>query len=275
MPPIVLLLRRRFTIVLLAVLAACLIGAFWHMLGGSVSAQAKNRADIAAEKVRPELEAALKKKGLRFGAPIFMRIFKESNELELWVQREAQTPAEQGDAEFELFRTYKICYWSGDLGPKLKQGDGQAPEGFYFVTPGRMNPLSRYHLSFDLGYPNAYDRAHKRTGNYLMVHGSCVSIGCYAMTDERIEEIYTLADAAFAGGQKYFRVHCFPFRMTDARMEKAAKSEASGSNDETPPESEMRWLSFWRNLREGFDAFEKTKRPPNIEVEDGRYEIEE
>ena len=269
MSPIVLLLRRRLPVILCALIAAGIPGGIWHMPGDSVSAKTKSRADIAAEKVRPELEAALKKKGLRFGAPVFVRIFKESNQLEVWVQGEPETasdddPAAKDGPAFELFRTYKICYWSGELGPKLKQGDGQAPEGFYYVTRGRMNPLSRYHLSFDLGYPNAYDRAHKRTGDYLMVHGSCVSIGCYAMTDQRIEEIYTLADAALAGGQKYFRVHCFPFRMTDKRMAKAAGDE-----------DEKQWLSFWENLREGYDTFEKTRRPPNVEVEDGRYVIEE
>ncbi len=269
MPSIVLLLRRRFVLFLCPLIALGILGGLWHLLGNSVSAQAKNRASIAAEKVRPELEAALKKKDLRFGAPIFVRIFKESNELEVWVQREPEAvtrddPPGKGGPEFELFRTYKICYWSGNLGPKVKQGDGQAPEGFYVVSRGRMNPLSSYHLSFDLGYPNAYDHAHKRTGNYLMVHGSCVSIGCYAMTDERIEEIYTLADAALAGGQKYFRVHCFPFRMTDKRMEKAANKE-----------DEKQWLSFWGNLREGYDRFEQKKLPPDVKVEDGKYAFDE
>jgi len=270
----VLLLRRLLPFVLCSLIALGILGAVRYLSGTPASAHAKDRAGTAAERVRPELEAALKKKELRFGDPIFIRIFKESNELEVWVQgqREPKTIARDEAASriepaFLLFRTYKICYWSGTLGPKTKQGDGQAPEGFYFVSRGRMNPLSRYHLSFDLGYPNAYDRAHKRTGDYLMVHGSCVSIGCYAMTDERIEEIYTLADAALAGGQKFFRVHCFPFRMTDKRMAKAASDKAT--------DVEKEWLSFWDNLREGYQAFEKTRRPPNVEVEDGRYVVEE
>ena len=133
-------------------------------------------------RVQPELEKALTAKGLRFGAPVFIRIFKKSRELEVWV--------EGNDAQFHLFETYPICTFSGDLGPKLKQGDMQSPEGFYFVRPGSLNPWSKFHLSFNLGYPNTYERLLKRTGSALMVHGDCVSIGCYAMTDEGIEEIY-------------------------------------------------------------------------------------
>lgn len=195
----------------------------------------------------PALQRDLAGRGLRLGAPIFMRIFKESSELEVWI--------EQGD-RFHLFRTYPICTYSGHLGPKLRTGDMQSPEGFYFVTPARMNPASTFHLSFDLGYPNDYDRHHGRTGSALMVHGDCVSIGCYAMTDARIEEIYTLADAALRGGQPFFRVHVFPFRMTPENMRRHADS---------------RWSSFWINLKEGYDFFERAHRPPDVEVRHGRY----
>lgn len=130
-------------------------------------------SEEAVTRVRPALEAELEAVGLKFGSPIFIRIFKESRELEIWI--------ESGDT-FELFKKYEICAMSGTLGPKLQVGDLQAPEGFYFVTPGRMNPYSQYHLSFNLGYPNAYDRAHDRTGSALMVHGRCVSIGCFALS---------------------------------------------------------------------------------------------
>lgn len=223
-----------------------------------------DRAAKAAARVRPALKKDLQKKGLRFGAPIFVRIFKESSELEIWVEKEAEA-AKRGSApnppEFELFRIYRICAWSGRLGPKQARGDLQAPEGFYYVNRARMNPRSRFHLSFDIGYPNAFDRAHQRTGDYLMVHGNCVSIGCFAMTDKKVEEIYTLADAALKGGQRIFRVHSFPFRMTEKRMKKAADDA----------DFENFWLSFWQNLREGYDWFEEKKRPPNVEVEGKRY----
>ena len=206
-----------------------------------------DRSEAAAKRVRPSLEPALRAKGLRWGAPVFIRIFKEEKELELWV--------DDGKV-FKHFKTWPICKYSGKLGPKLKEGDQQAPEGFYFVPRSRMNPRSRFHLSFNLGYPNTYDRAHKRTGSALMVHGNCVSIGCYAMTNARIEEIYSLCDAALKGGQRFFRVHSFPFRMTEANMKRHAQSK---------------WIEEWYNLKHGYDWFEKSKRPPNVTVSTRRY----
>lgn len=208
------------------------------------------RSRDAAQRVMPPLEKELSAKGLRAGLPVFVRIFKESNELELWMEPEP-------GAEYVLFKSWPICKWSGELGPKLKEGDGQAPEGFYFVPPRRMNPESQYHLAFDLGFPNDYDRHHGRTGSYLMVHGNCVSIGCFAMTDPAIEEIYTLAAAALQGGQAFFRVHSFPFRMSDERMD-SLKTDA-------------KWFDFWANLKEGYDYFEFLKRPPNVTVAEGKY----
>jgi len=211
------------------------------------NAPRSDRSEAVAKRVRPALEAALRAKGLRWGAPVFIRIFKEEKQLELWI--------DDGKV-FRHFKTWPICKFSGALGPKLKEGDGQAPEGFYFVPPARMNPYSRFHLSFNLGYPNTYDRAHGRTGSALMVHGNCVSIGCYAMTDTRIEEIYSLCDAALMNGQRFFRVHCFPFRMTEANMRKHQK---------------LKWIKEWQNLKTGYDWLEKTKRPPNVEVKGKRY----
>lgn len=182
----------------------------------------------------------LKSKDLEPGAPIYLRIFKRDSELELWMRK---------GSTYVLFQTYPICYWSGGLGPKLHQGDGQSPEGFYTVTRGRMNPNSEYHLSFDLGFPNSYDRAHGRTGAYLMVHGDCVSRGCYAMTDAGIEEIWRLANAAFDGGQQSFPVHVFPFRLENWRLDLYANH---------------RWASFWRELKPAYDAFYLTRTPPEI-----------
>ncbi len=205
------------------------------------------RSREAIARVTPALERALAAKGLTLGAPIFIRIFKESREFEVWVA---------AGGTFKLFKTYDICSYSGDPGPKLCTGDGQSPEGFYYVTPERMNPVSHFHLSFNLGFPNAYDRAHGRTGSALMVHGNCVSIGCYAMTDPVIEEIFTLADAAFRGGQPFFRVHIFPFRMTDGNMTAQRQSP---------------WAGFWANLKEGYGWFEQNHRPPNVTVAGGRY----
>ena len=203
------------------------------------------------ERVTPSLEKSLRERQLRLGAPVFIRIFKKEEQLELWV--------DDGE-KFQLYRTYPICTYSGDLGPKLREGDYQSPEGFYFVTPERLNPNSRFHLSFNLGYPNAYDRHHDRTGSALMVHGSCVSVGCYAMTDAGIEEIYTVVDAALRNGQAFFRVHIFPFRMTPEKMASHHVSE---------------WHGFWGNLKEGYDFFERSGRPPNVGVRQGRYVFED
>jgi len=205
----------------------------------------------AAARVRPQLESDLTAKGLQFGAPVFLRAFKEEMEMELFVLNSKT-------GKYDLFRTYPIAKSSGDLGPKLAEGDFQVPEGFYSVPPSAMKPDSNYHLAFNIGYPNEFDRALKRTGSVIMIHGKNVSVGCLAMTDAKIEEIYTLCAAAHAGGQKDFKVHIFPFRMTHERMTKAAGSE---------------WEDFWKNLREGYDRFEETRVPPAFVVGNKRYKF--
>ncbi len=198
-------------------------------------------------RITPELQRIMGEKGLSPGSPIFIRIFKESAELEIWVM--------QGNI-FKLFKTYTICDYSGYLGPKEREGDKQSPEGFYHVGVSQLNPWSKFHLAFDLGYPNDYDRACGRTGKSLMVHGRCSSVGCFAMTDYRMEEIYTLADAALAHGQESFAVHIFPFRMTEENIKRHKRNP---------------WRIFWQNLQEGYDLFERTSTPPQVTVDDNRY----
>ncbi len=180
--------------------------------------------------------------------PIFIRIFKEESALEVWKL------GPQG--RYMLLENYEICTWSGELGPKFREGDRQAPEGFYTITPSQMNPNSSFYLSFNLGYPNAYDRAHGRTGSHLMVHGACSSRGCYAMTDDQIADIYALAREAFEGGQRAFEVHAFPFRMTPENMARHATHE---------------YFPFWQMLQEGYQHFELTRLPPKVDVCDRRY----
>ena len=189
------------------------------------------------------LERKITRMNMRVSSPIFVRIFKEENELEVWKQTRS--------GRYELLKTYDICAWSGKLGPKFKEGDRQAPEGFYTVTRGQMNPNSSYHLAFNIGFPNQYDRSHGRTGSHLMVHGDCSSRGCYAMEDAQIEEIYALAREAFRGGQSAFHVHAFPFRMTPENMARHADSEH---------------LEFWEMLKTGSDHFEVTKQVPRVDV---------
>ena len=196
------------------------------------------------------LDARLAEQGFGLGSPVFIRIFKAESELEIWFRREGR---------FHLFATYPICRWSGQLGPKLQQGDRQSPEGFYSVTREQLNPNSRWHRSFNIGFPNALDRAHKRTGTFLMVHGGCSSVGCYAMTDPVIAEIWRLVTAALDNGQPRFDVHIFPFRLTPANM-----ALRTGSP----------WQPFWLNLQTGYEHFEADGVPPKVSVCNGVYAFE-
>lgn len=208
-----------------------------------------DRLDTVLEKIVPRLDRDLAGKGFRLGLPVFIRIFKLPGELEIWLGQ---------NGRYRFFKSYPICSYSGYLGPKLKEGDWQSPEGFYSVTAERMNPRSSYHLSFNIGYPNDYDRILNRGGGDIMVHGSCSSMGCFAMNDYRIEEIYTLVHAALAGGQDSVAVHVFPFPLTDANLNKFRSSP---------------WFGFWNNLKEGFDVFERTGEVPKIQAAGGRYVV--
>ena len=192
----------------------------------------------------------LGKKGMDAQTPIYIRIFKDESELEIWKQRE--------DGRYYHLKTYPICNWSGDLGPKVRQGDRQAPEGFYTVTREQMNPDSKYHLALNLGYPNSFDRSQGRTGEFLMIHGKCKSAGCYAMTDALIEDIYAVARESFLGGHDTIPVHAFPFRMTDENMVRFAKHEAH---------------PFWRTLKEGYDYFELARQLPTVAVCNRHYVV--
>ncbi|HML41754.1 MAG TPA: murein L,D-transpeptidase family protein [Hyphomicrobium zavarzinii] len=214
---------------------------FWRMNLASFGMTLPGTPDLA------NLSERLSAHGLAVGNPIFMRIFKREFELELWMMR---------DGKFLKFATYPICKWSGELGPKIKTGDRQAPEGFYAVDAKALNPNSAWHRSFNLGFPNAYDQAHGRTGSFLMVHGGCGSIGCYAMTNPVIDEIWRLVTAALRGGQQRFQVQVFPFRMTDGNLNRHAASPLAG---------------FWGNLKSGYDMFEASYVPPKVSACGKRY----
>ncbi len=197
------------------------------------------------------LEERLTDLSVKIGDAVFIRIFKKESILEVWIRSETK---------YEHLKDYNICAYSGYLGPKLKEGDRQSPEGFYKVKKHHLNPNSKFHLSFNLGYPNKYDKAYERTGSFLMVHGNCVSIGCYAMTDDKIEEIYDLVESALDKGQKYVPVHIYPFRMTEENMALYSENE---------------WYDFWVNLKEGYDYFEVEHFPPLVKVENKSYTIHE
>jgi murein L,D-transpeptidase YafK len=192
--------------------------------------------------------ADIEQKNMSKESPILVRLFKEESELEVWKQ--------DNTGHFALLKTYPICRWSGELGPKIKLGDRQAPEGFYTITPGQMNPNSNYYLAINTGFPNAFDRANGRTGEFLMIHGDCSSAGCYAMTDEQIAEIYALARESFFGGQKAFQIQAYPFRMTPLNMAKHRDSPH---------------VAFWKMIKEGNDHFEVTHLEPKVDICDKRY----
>ncbi len=234
---------------LVRVLATSVALAAGALLAGCNSDQVSLANNAKANKPVPEkLVAEMQKKDMDPQSPILIRLFKQEAELEVWKQDRS--------GQFALLQTYPICRWSGDLGPKIKEGDRQAPEGFYSITPAQMNPQSAYYLSFNMGYPNAFDKALGRTGSQLMVHGDCSSRGCYAMTDEQISDIYALGRESFFGGQRAFQVQAYPFRMTPVNMAKHR------NNPHMP---------FWKMIKVGYDHFEVTRREPKVDFCEKKY----
>ena len=257
---------RRSSLLLLRALPAA-----WLLLAGLVGAahavtiELKDVAPDRVERQRafsvgalplpgtPDLSSfdqRLASKGLKAGDGVFIRIFKAESELEIWMR---------SGNRYVLFDKYPVCHWSGTIGPKIHEGDKQTPEGFYEVTRKQLHLIGRHPRSLNLGFPNAFDKVNLRTGSYILVHGGCSSVGCFAMTNSVVAEIYDLAERALKGAQDKVNVHVFPFRMTEENMAKYAKTE---------------FMPFWQNLKEGYDAFEQTQVPPRIGVCDKRYRVE-
>lgn len=211
-------------------------------------AAAEGNLPLAGTPDLARLSERLAEKGVKMGAPILLRAFKSESEFEVWIRKD--------DGAYVLFATYPVCHWSGTLGPKLREGDKQTPEGFYTVTRRQMHHVGRWPRSLNLGFPNVFDQAQARNGSHILVHGGCSSVGCFAMTNAVIEEIYGFAERAIAGGQTHVPVHVFPFRLTEANLQQQKDSP---------------WYSFWTNLKEGYDFVETTKRAPRISVCDARY----
>jgi murein L,D-transpeptidase YafK len=239
------------------------------------------------KKIKSFLARDMERKGFNWGSPVYFRAFKSERTLEAWIEK---------DGTYHFFKSYFIYGLSGKLGPKYKQGDYQVPEGFYTVYPRQMHPKSKYHLAFNIGYPNPFDRAKGWTGDYIMVHGDTGSSGCLAMKNQYIEEIYALAYAALSQGQKFFRIDLFPFRMTDARTRYLFGQETSAEtgffgrtikwlmdfiNQHRFPEKSATLQSvpykeiveFWKALKKGYDIFEYYKVPAKVEVIQGEYSI--
>jgi murein L,D-transpeptidase YafK len=211
---------------------------------------ASDRSRQVETRQRPLLAAPLKALGLELGAPVLLRLFKEERVAELWMRK--------ADATWVKARQWPITALSGELGPKQREGDGQGPEGFYAVTAKALNPASAYHLSLNIGYPNAYDKAQKRTGSFIMIHGGAASIGYFALGDPAIEEVWTLTAAALRQGQKEIEIHAYPFHLSEANLTAYATSP---------------WIPFWRELKAPYDRFEKTPGRLQIDVKFGQYRL--
>lgn len=239
--------------VLLAGLGLVLLGAVAVTLKMACAEDSSNRADTARERVTPVLNSFLGLCGAKVGDPVFLRAVKEDSILELWVKPDK---AER----YALAKRYPIAAWSGKLGPKEKEGDRQTPEGFYEAEPSGLNPRSSYHLAFNIGYPNAYDRSLNRTGSFIMVHGRDVSIGCLAMTDPGIEEIYTMVEQALVHGQKSVPVQIYPFVPTPSRLWKEKNSPHA---------------AFWADLARAWDWTERTRTPARVNAVEGRLVVVE
>jgi murein L,D-transpeptidase YafK len=235
----------RATLFSASVLAAVFVGALAPVQ--CLGEDADQLPAKATKELSPELLSLLQQKHMPKHSPILLRIFKEESELEVWKQ--------DTTGHFEILKTYPICRWSGDLGPKLHEGDRQAPEGFYTITPELMNPNSNYYLAINMGFPNSFDKANDRDGSFLMVHGDCWSSGCYAMTDEQIGEIYSLARDSFLS-QPSFQIQAYPFRLTPANLARHRNSPN---------------LAFWTMLKIGNDHFLATHLEPKVSVCDRHY----
>ncbi len=226
---------RLVALSLAASLAAMLAGCEGDQLAGGPG---RSLRPISSDTI-----ALMQQKDTTPSAPVLIRTYKKEAEFEIWKMK--------SDGHYALLKTYPMCRWSGQLGPKTREGDRQVPEGFYPITPGQMNPNSNYYLSFNVGYPNAYDRAFGRTGGTIMVHGACSSAGCFSMTDAQIAEIYAIAREAFNGGQREIQMQSYPFHMT---AENLAKHRLDPNID------------FWKQLKNGSDHFEVTKTEPQVGV---------
>ncbi|MEQ1770134.1 MAG: 2-dehydro-3-deoxyphosphooctonate aldolase [Devosia sp.] len=244
--------KASFVVGLGLVAVMWLVGIAWPLTEGypSLFHWLKDRAITEDEPRfdRTQLRADLVTAGFTLGDPAHVRIYKRERRLELWMQKD--------DGAFEMFRDYAICNFSGDLGPKVREGDRQAPEGFYRIARAQLNPNSRHHLAFNLGFPNQFDRQLDRTGSALMVHGGCTSIGCYAITDAAVDEVYAVIEAALNNGQDEVDVAAFPFALSEG----ALVAHAGGV-----------WDGFWRNLKQGFDLFEQERKPPKVAACNGVY----
>lgn len=199
-----------------------------------------------------EKEATIKRyfvaKGLQYEKfSLFIRAFKKEQSLEVWIK-------EKGSETFTLLHTYEFCSTSGTLGPKRKEGDLQIPEGVYSIN--HFNPLSNFHLSLGINYPNKSDKVlsdARAPGGAIYIHGNCVTVGCIPITDEKIKELYILAVEARNNGQQHIPVHIFPAKLEDSSLEELTKQHPYHK-------------SFWQNLQIVYKDFERLKNVRPVQI---------
>lgn len=196
------------------------------------------------DKFNPHITA---KKQSYVGSQLHIQIYKEEKVVELYALN---------NNKYQLIESYPICNYSGGLGPKKLEGDLKSPEGFYRITADSLNPNSQYHLSFNIGYPNNFDQENGYTGSYLMVHGGCSSVGCYAVGNDNIEELYYFVSQAFSHGQEFIDIHIYPFKMTNKNLTRFQTAQ---------------YYDFWMQLKPGYDHFERHNHPPLIYTSQGKY----
>jgi murein L,D-transpeptidase YafK len=227
-----------------------LIGAAGAMLAGCEDSYLPQGSGRSEQPISSATVAEMTKIDTTPSSPVLIRTYKKEAELEVWKMN--------SQGQYALLKTYPMCRWSGQLGPKKREGDMQVPEGFYPISPGQMNPNSHYYLAFNVGYPNAYDRALGRDGGSVMVHGVCSSAGCFSMTDEQVADIYAIARDAFRGGQHEIQLQSYPFHMTAENMTKYRLDPN---------------IAFWEEIKKGADYFEVTKTEPPVLVCNRHYEF--
>jgi murein L,D-transpeptidase YafK len=208
--------------------------------------QGNSDLSVSAGKKR-DMAAEFFSRNLELGSPVFIRVYKQTSEMQLWVQ--------QG-SHYVLFKTYGICRWAGGLGPKFYEGDNQSPEGLYHITSSDLIVNPRWDRAMNINYPNNFDRANGRTGSSILIHGKCASIGCFAIQDANVEEVYAAVRAALHNGQARVPVLVLPFRF----------AEVAPSVNDT-----LKMDNFWIDLRRADLLFDRDRIPPAAWLCDGRY----
>jgi murein L,D-transpeptidase YafK len=225
-----------------------LLGALALSLPASDGVMAARRSNgNSVEAVNNSLAAKFEEKGLTLGSPVFLRVYKQTSEMELWVQ--------QGP-RYIHFKTFGICRWSGGLGPKMYEGDRQSPEGLYHITTADLIVNPRWDRAMNINYPNSFDVVNGRSGSGILIHGKCGSIGCFAIQDQNVEEVYGAVRAALFSGQAEIPVLALPFRFA---------SVAPSVRDT------LQLNEFWSDLRRADLLFERDRLPPTAWICDGRY----